>query len=400
MLRPCDESWSSPGQLFKQNLLNKDFDERIRMSVDTGFCVVVSDDKFEDGAEILLRPCDKDNSNQNWVMWSSFGGGCTGMLSVATTKPKPFCLAVHDNDGHDGAKVELWTCDGNESAKTWTPWFSMWTEKARKAFAEKVTYDPVPKDERTPTTEDVDEEKGEGGAWANISKAASRIGKQVASAAEEAKQNIEKAAEKAKTTDLTQQVQGWQSEVAKGFGAAADRACQAREVFAERGKVASQLAKDLGSKAANKATEAKVQAASKAREAKDKAASVAGAAKDKLAQAGEGLKGLGSLALSPAKLAQFAGIFFVGVFLISLSFSFLPVMVIAPQKFALLFAFGSMTMLGSFMFLKGPQAFLSGMARREQLPFSIAYGVGLVGTLISTIILRNFLLTGICGLLQ
>ncbi|CAE6913608.1 SFT2 [Symbiodinium natans] len=319
------------------------------------------------------------------------------MLSVTNTKPHPYCLVVHNNDGFDGAAVELMTCDGDESAKTW---FSVWTEKARKAFAEKVTYDPVPKDERTPTSEEIDEEKGEGGAWANISKAASRFGKQVASAAEEAKQNIEKAAEKAKTADLTQQVQGWQSEVAKGFGAAADRACQAREVFAERGKVASQLAKDLGSKAATKAGEAKVQAASKAREAKDKAASVAGAAKDKLAQAGEGLKGLGSLALSPAKLAQFGGLFFVGVFLISLSFSFLPVMVIAPQKFALLFAFGSMTMLGSFMLLKGPQAFLSGMARREQLPFSIAYGVGLVGTLIATIILRSFILTGICGLLQ
>lgn len=271
-----------------------------------------------------------------------------------------------------------------------------WAEKARKAFGE-VAYDPVPKEE-TPEAV-VDEEKGEG-TWANFSKAASRLGKSVASAAEEAKQNLEKAAEKAKSADLAQQVQDWQSGVAKGLGAAADRASQAREVFAERGKAASAIAKDLGSKAANKASEASREAASKAKEAKDKAASVAGAAKDKLAQAGEGLKGLGSLALSPAKLAQFGGTFLVGVFLIAMSFSFLPVMVIAPQKFALLFAFGSMTMLGSFALLKGPKAFLTGMARKEQLPFSVAYGVGLVGTLISTIILRSFLLTGICGLLQ
>ena len=35
MLRTCDESWSSPGQVFTQNLLNEeteDFDERIRAS--------------------------------------------------------------------------------------------------------------------------------------------------------------------------------------------------------------------------------------------------------------------------------------------------------------------------------------------------------------------------------
>lgn len=84
----------------------------------------------------------------------------------------------------------------------------------------------------------------------------------------------------------------------------------------------------------------------------------------------------------------------------SKSFSFLPVMVIAPQKFALLFAFGSMTMLGSFTLLMGPKAFLQGMARKEQLPFSVAYSVGLIGTLVATLILRSFLLTGICGLLQ
>eukprot|EP00913_Durusdinium_trenchii_P029687 g27825.t1 len=282
-----------------------------------------------------------------------------------------------------------------------TNMFSSWAEKARKAFNE-VTYDPVPKEE---TPEAIpDEEKGEG-AWANFSKAASRLSKSVASAAEEAKQNLEKAAEKAKSADLAQQVQDFQSGVAKGLGAAADRASQAREVFAERGKAASAIAKDLGSKAANKATEVKSHAASKAKEAKagrrsDGRLKEECAAKDKLAQAGEGLKGLGNLALSPAKLAQFAGTFLAGVFLISLSLNFLPVMVIAPQKFALLFAFGSMTMLGSFALLKGPKAFLSGMARKEQLPFSVAYGVGLVGTLVATIILRSFLLTGICGLLQ
>merc|ERR1719221_2067904 len=118
-----------------------------------------------------------------------------------------------------------------------------------------------------------------------------------------------------------------------------------------------------------------------AAKAKERAAYAAAGAKDRLSQAGQSLGSLSALTMSPVKLAQFAGMFFLGLLLISLSFTFLPILVISPQKFALLFAFGSMTLLGSFAVLKGPQAFLMSLLQREKLPFSGAYVVGLVGTL-------------------
>jgi hypothetical protein len=299
------------------------------------------------------------------------------------------------------------TMEGKDGGKSAGALFSSWAEKAKKIVAEKVAYDPVPKDDSSSGGDAnvPDEEKGEGNAWTSWAKAtANRVGKQVAGAAEEARQNLEKAADKAKGLELAQQAKGLQSHVTKGFGGVADRATQAREVFAEKGKAASASLKDLGGKSAAKLSEAKDKAAAKAKEAKDKAAGAAAgaasAAKNKLSAAGESIKGLGSLAMSPAKLAKFAGVFMVGIFLISMSLSFLPMLPIAPQKFALLFAFGSVTMLSSFAILKGPQAFLTGMAQREQLPFSVAYGVGLVGTLVATIIMRSFLLTAVFGLMQ
>merc|ERR1719174_3043183 len=86
--------------------------------------------------------------------------------------------------------------------------------------------------------------------------------------------------------------------------------------------------------------------------------------------------------------------------LISLSFTFIPVLVISPQKFALLFAFGSIVIMGSLAFLKGPKALATQLIQRDKLPFSGAYVVGLVGTLVATIVLRSFILTAVFGLLQ
>merc|ERR1711920_1080792 len=104
--------------------------------------------------------------------------------------------------------------------------------------------------------------------------------------------------------------------------------------------------------------------------------------------------------MSPAKLAQFGGVFFIGIFLISMSMTFLPTLVIAPQKFALMFAFGSMTLLSSFAILKGPSAFFSSLVAREKLPFSLMYLVGLVGTLVATIVMRSFVFTAVFGVTQ
>jgi len=263
-------------------------------------------------------------------------------------------------------------------------------ERARKA-----AYDMVPQSEASFGDDLADEEKGEAqpqwNAWAKA--AAERVRQQVAEAAEVSHKGLAKGLEKAKSVE-------WGDQVSRGIGRLGETATQASSKLADTGKVASQLAKDMQGKGAQKFVDAASVGAKKAWEAKDKAASVAGSAKDRLAQAGSSLSGLTALTMSPVKLAQFGGVFLLGIFLISMSFSFLPVLVISPQKFALLFAFGSMTLLSSFAVLKGPQAFFSQLIQRDKLPFSISYLIGLVGTLVATIIMKSYLLTGVFAVIQ
>jgi hypothetical protein len=126
---------------------------------------------------------------------------------------------------------------------------------------------------------------------------------------------------------------------------------------------------------------------------------VAGSSKDLLSKAGSnlgsGMSSMGALAMSPVKLMQSGGIFFVGMMLITMSLSFLPLLPIAPSKFALLFSLGSMMVLASVSWLKGPAAFASAVMQRDKLPFTIAYAVGLIGTLWATIIVKSYIFTGL-----
>mmetsp|Transcript_29938 Transcript_29938/g.64545 ORF Transcript_29938/g.64545 Transcript_29938/m.64545 type:complete len:231 (-) Transcript_29938:84-776(-) len=117
----CDETWSSPGQIFKQQLLRWAADERIRMAFNPEYCVVVDNDDFKNGAKIQLWKCDDSNEMQDWVLWSHFGGSCSGMIAAQATD-KEYCMVVDGNNGFDGAKVQLWKCAGDQYAKTWSPW--------------------------------------------------------------------------------------------------------------------------------------------------------------------------------------------------------------------------------------------------------------------------------------
>jgi len=125
------------------------------------------------------------------------------------------------------------------------------------------------------------------------------------------------------------------------------------------------------------------------------AQNAAGSSKDMLGKAGSSLGGMGALAMSPMKLIQSAAIFFVGMMMITMSLSFLPLLPIAPSKFALLFSLGSMLVLGSVSWLKGPVSFASAVLQRDKLPFTVCYGIGLGGTLWATIIAKSYILTGV-----
>jgi len=269
-----------------------------------------------------------------------------------------------------------------------------WAEKAKKAVADKVAYDAVPQ-EVDENDDWPDAEKGEAkkGMWAM---AASAVKKQAALAAEEANKGLQKA----KAVEWGEPA----SMVSKGMKSVAGTALDASASLQQQSKAASQKALAVKDKANEKLSEAKSNAGQAAAKAKDKASAAAGAAKNKLSEAGQtvggAVGGVGALAMNPKKLATFVGIFFVGCLLITLSFSFLPVLVISPQKFALLFALGSLVIMGSLAFLKGPKALASQLMQREKLPFSSAYIVGLVGTLVSTIVLRSFILTAVFGIIQ
>lgn len=264
-----------------------------------------------------------------------------------------------------------------------------WAKSAQKAVAAQIKYDEVPQTERTEGGTDVEKGDAVGQLMSWGKAAAQKAQQQLAESAEVAHRGLEKA----KSVEFAEKAQGWGSEVSTAFGGIAAQAGTAGSLISDKTKAAQQKAKELQAKSSEKLGDVKSKAA-------DKAKAAAGAAKDKMSAAGGSLSGMAALATSPAKLAKFGGVFMIGMFLISMSFSFLPLLPVAPQKFSLLFAFGSGTVMGSFAILKGPQAYASELVAREKLPFSGAYIVSLMGTIVSTIILKSYPLTAVFGVLQ
>lgn len=251
-----------------------------------------------------------------------------------------------------------------EGAAGSIPWGSVasWAAKAKKAVVEQAQAATSPDDLESGDGFGANSGVGGFASWAK-------------GAADLAKKNLDLAAEKASATDWGEHAKAWQGDLISTLGKVSDNASKAGAGFSE------------GAFAAQKS-----------------AAMLAGNAKDRFEKAGSGLgssfSGMSTMVMSPGKLLQFGSIFMVGFMLISLSMSFLPLLPIRPQKFALLFALGSMTMLGSVAQLKGPQAFASIAVQRDKLPWSGAYIIGLFGTLWATLIARSYLYTGLFAFMQ
>lgn len=230
-----------------------------------------------------------------------------------------------------------------------SPWSGVtaWADKARKAVAEQA--------QALQETAGGDLESGDafgaGLAWAK-------------GAADRARAAAAQVGEKASATDWSAQAQAWQGDFANTLGKVSEKAAAAGAGLSENAMAA------------------------------------AGNAKDSFSKAGSSISGMGALAMSPMKLLQFAGIFMLGFMLISLSFSFLPLLPIKPQKFSLLFALGSMTMLGSVAWLKGPAAFMAIAIQREKMIPSGSYAIGLLGSFWATLIARSYLWTAIFATMQ
>lgn len=80
----------------------------------------------------------------------------------------------------------------------------------------------------------------------------------------------------------------------------------------------------------------------------------------------------------------------IGVFLIFLSLTFLPLLPISPYKFASLFTLGSISIIFSLGVLKGFTNFIKSLLVKEKIGFSLGYTASLLGTFWLAIIEKSF----------
>ena len=88
-------------------------------------------------------------------------------------------------------------------------------------------------------------------------------------------------------------------------------------------------------------------------------------------------------------------IFFALAFLIGL-----PMVVLAPTKFAISFTLGSISFMLSFAILEGPWEHFKRVFSSERLPFTVSYVFTIIGTLYCSLSWRNYLATVLFSCLQ
>lgn len=87
----------------------------------------------------------------------------------------------------------------------------------------------------------------------------------------------------------------------------------------------------------------------------------------------------------------------LGTALMGLALFFLPVMILAPQKFSILFTAGSLCFMGSFSVLKGHKKFVEHLFTKEKIPFTLAYFGSMIGTIWAAEYRQSYILTlGFC----
>ncbi|QDZ24831.1 vesicle transport protein SFT2 [Chloropicon primus] len=114
------------------------------------------------------------------------------------------------------------------------------------------------------------------------------------------------------------------------------------------------------------------------------------------ASAATGMGGMASTQFMPSQKqwAYFAGFLCSGIFFLSLAiFVMLPMLVIAPAKFATSFTLGCVCVMASFFALRGWKQQLVHMTAKERLPFTGAYLGSIFGTLYASLWLHSYLLS-------
>lgn len=94
-----------------------------------------------------------------------------------------------------------------------------------------------------------------------------------------------------------------------------------------------------------------------------------------------------------AALAGAGGLFLLLAFTI-----FLPVIILAPSKFALTFTIGSALILASMGALRGWRSMFGHLASKERAPFTAAYAGSLLGTLYAALFMHSYIFSLVfCG---
>ena len=78
---------------------------------------------------------------------------------------------------------------------------------------------------------------------------------------------------------------------------------------------------------------------------------------------------------------KFGIVFITGMVIVIISLFFLPLILISPKKFALLFALGTFVSLSSFIFYYGTVQFLELLFNKDRIWFTVVYLTGFFGCL-------------------
>jgi hypothetical protein len=104
---------------------------------------------------------------------------------------------------------------------------------------------------------------------------------------------------------------------------------------------------------------------------------------------------------SSTQLTYFAAFLGAGLLFLALAtFVFLPVIILAPAKFALTFTLGCVLVLAALASLRGWRAQLSAATQRERLPFTAGYAASVLATLYAALVAKSYLLSLACSALQ
>eukprot|EP00386_Alphamonas_edax_P001116 GDKI01003261.1.p2 GENE.GDKI01003261.1~~GDKI01003261.1.p2 ORF type:complete len:158 (-),score=35.69 GDKI01003261.1:428-901(-) len=110
--------------------------------------------------------------------------------------------------------------------------------------------------------------------------------------------------------------------------------------------------------------------------------------------------GVQEVTITREQLMWFGILAGTGALFMFLAFLSLPMLVVAPSKFAMLFTVGSICFMGSFGALRGPIGFAQNLLTKERLPFSLAYVTSLFLTIWATMFAQSYLLTLIFATVQ